>query len=249
VKTTRQIAVWALVAGLMLLATPAHAQLEFGIENPRIFSIQPRPYRLAHEFQLGVGVMPLDAFYIGLTIGGSYTYHFSDFWAWEILSFHYSVNVDTSLEKSLFEEYGVIPVRGGGERTNLFATSALVVKPLFGKLALLNDVIVHAETFFTAGLGPFQSVSGTGESSYFDPAVMLGLGFRFWTFRWLSVRFEVRDYLVLKNMLVKQDDLTRQEEGLENQLMFELSAAFNFSLSDDDEKEAAFLAGDKGATP
>src|SRR5690606_19895230 len=210
------------IAGLLLAAAlwvpgGAWAQdLEFGVEEPRVFSIQPRPYRLGHEFNLGAGVMPLDAFYVGLVLGGSYTFHFTDFWAWEIVSLHYSINFDTALERNLFDQYGVRAVRGGGERTQLFGTTSAVAKPFFGKLVLTNRTVVYAETFLLAGIGPFQSVSGTGESSYFDPAFNLGLGLCFWVNEVLSVRFEIRDYIVLKNMLVKQDNLTRQESGVEN---------------------------------
>lgn len=214
------------------------AQLEFGVERPRIFSIQPRPYRLGHEFQLGVGVMPLDAFYVGVVLGASYTYHFSDFWAWEIASIHYSINADTTLEAELDERFGVVPVRGGGERTQLFMTTSVVAKPLFGKLVVLNDTIVYSETYFTAGLGPFQSVSGTGESSWFDPALTVGLGLRFWANEVLSVRFEIRDYVVFKDIFVPSDDLTRPESGsVENTLLFALSASLNFFGEDDVEQE------------
>lgn len=226
-------AAWLLAAGLalsLLLPNAARAaDLEFGIEEPRVFSIQPRPYRLGHEFNLGVGVMPLDAFYVGLVLGGSYTYHFTDFWAWEIASIHYSINFDTALEGNLNRQFGVVPVRGGGERTQLFATTNVVMKPFFGKLVLTNRTVVYAETFFLLGLGPFQSVSGTGEHSYFDPAFDVGLGLRFWVNEVLSVRFEIRDYIVLKNMLVKQDNLSRQESGVENTLLFQLSASLNFT--------------------
>ena len=212
------------------------AQLEFGVERPRIFSIQPRPYRLGHEFQLGIGVMPLDAFYVGMVLGASYTYHFSDFWAWEIASIHYSINADTNLESELDARFGVVPVRGGGERTQLFLTTSAVAKPLFGKLVVMNDTVVYSETYFTAGLGPFQSVSGTGESSWFDPAVTVGLGLRFWINQVLSVRFEIRDYVVFKDVFVPSDDLTRPESGsVENTLLFALSASLNFFNEDEDE--------------
>ena len=99
------------------IAREAYAEESGNVgEGPRIFSIQPRPYRLGHEFQLGLGVLPLDAFYVGVMPTGSYTFHFSDFWAWEIISLGYSMNFETSLQDDLYEDYGVHPVDEGGAR-------------------------------------------------------------------------------------------------------------------------------------
>ncbi len=218
-----------LLAGALFFAPKdAAAQLIFDVDRPRIFSIQERPYRLGHEFQLGVGVSPLDAFYVGAVLSGSYTFHFSDFWAWEIASINYSFNVDTPLEGNLFQDFGVLPARGGGERINLFGTTSLIAKPLFGKLAVWNSSIVYAETFFSLGGGPFISATPTGENSFVDLATNIGVGVRFWQSEALSVRFEIRDYVVFKG-LFSPPDLQRQEVGVQNVLIFTLSAALTFS--------------------
>src|SRR6476659_8576786 len=80
------------VVALPLVAR-AEAQPDIETDAPRVFSIQQRPYRLGHEFSLGLGVLPLDAFYKGMVIGAGYTYHFSDFWAWEMVNLNYSLNI------------------------------------------------------------------------------------------------------------------------------------------------------------
>jgi outer membrane beta-barrel protein len=188
----------------------ALAQLEFGAEKPRVFSIQRRPYRLGHEFQLGVGVLPLDAFYVGTVFGASYTYHFSDFWAWEIAGAGYSLNFGTGLKTSLFDDFGVEPVRGGGERITVLASTSVVVKPLFGKLAIFNSDVIFSETFFVAGVGPIR------KGNSWRPAVDLGIGLRFWTAQSVSWRLDVRDYLIFTSILP------------ENSLMLMVSAAFNY---------------------
>src|SRR5690606_9508691 len=112
----RNLVVFGVLASM--LAVPGYAAAEYDFEDdaPRIFSIQKRPYRLAHEFQLGAGILPMDAFYLGLVLHAGYTYHFPDFWAWEIAGGGYSLNRDTSLRENLMESYGVQPVRGGGDR-------------------------------------------------------------------------------------------------------------------------------------
>lgn len=52
------------------------------LENPgTVSAIQDRAYRMQHELDLSVGVLPLDAFYKGLYAQVSYTAHFSDTFA------------------------------------------------------------------------------------------------------------------------------------------------------------------------
>lgn len=192
------------------VASPAWAQDVEVFDAPRIFSIQERPFRLGHEFQLGLGVLPTNAFYVGAVLAGSYTYHFTDFWAWEIASFGYSMNFDTSLEDELHDEFGVAPVGGGGERIHMFGASSLVAKPLFGKLAVFNESTVYSETFFSLGAGPVL------KGEFWRFAAQVGMGLRFWSSDALSVRFDLRDYLIFTGWVP------------ENALFLMLSASFNF---------------------
>jgi len=174
----------------MALPELAAAQLEFEGESPHVFSIQKRPFRLGHEFQLGIGVLPLDAFYVGAVIGASYTYHISDFWSWEIASGNYSLDFGTGLKDRLLQEFSVEPVRGGGEQIKVFGTTSLVVKPLFGKLSIFNTQTVYSETFFALGIGPLLK----GET--WRPTVGIGGGMRFWVNQAISIRLDIRDYLI-----------------------------------------------------
>jgi outer membrane beta-barrel protein len=199
------------VLGLLVAGRPAAADEAARIgQGPRVFAIQPRPFRLGHEFQLGAGVLPLDAFYVGVVPAASYTYHFTDFWAWEIASVGYSQNFSTSLEGDLKESYGLRPQSGDIKHIQLFGTTSLVIKPLFGKLAVFNRDIVQSETFFVLGLG------GLLLEGHFRPTVDFGLGLRFWSTETLSVRFDLRDYLIFVQLLPQ------------HALFGMLSVAFNF---------------------
>jgi outer membrane beta-barrel protein len=205
------------VAALTSVALPriARAQLEFDNEAPRVFSIQERPYRLGHEFTLGLGVLPLDAFYVGVTTSASYTYHFSDFWAWEIAGGSYALNFSTGLEKDLFEQHGVVPTARDVAQMKIsaLATSSMVIKPLFGKLAVFNDDIIYSETFFVAGIGPAR------KGQFWRPMVDLGVGLRFWTSGVLSWRLDIRDYLIFSSIIP------------ENTLLVLVSASLNYRES------------------
>lgn len=182
----------AVFAGCLAVAAPrlASASDERLLwDAPRVFSIQPRPFRLGHEFQLGLGVLPTDAFYVGAVAAASYTFHFTDFWAWEIAGGGYSLNFDTALKSELLNDYGVAPVGGGGERISAFVMSGLVVKPLFGKVALWNDTLTYGETFFTVSSGAMNK----GKFTRF--AMGLGVGLRLWWTPVVSWRIDLRDLM------------------------------------------------------
>ena len=100
-------AVMSLAGALLMVPDVARAELTLDIEEPRVFSIQERPYRLGHEFTLGVGLLPMDSFYIGSVASGSYTYHFSDFWAWEMIHGNFSLSSCRSLGSSRCEVVGI----------------------------------------------------------------------------------------------------------------------------------------------
>lgn len=218
-----------IAAPIVLAASAARADFEadFEADAPRVFSIQERPYRLGHEFSLGLGALPLDAFYTGMVVNAGYAYHLSDFWAWEIAA-GYSLNFDTGLEDELFKEYGVLPVRGGGDRIQVIGTGNLIVKPLFGKLALFNASTLYGETYLVFGGGAMRMGVEDGSTFYFtlDP----GAGIRFWVGDAFSIRFDVRNYMVFKTGYVP-----------ENNLLLMLVASFNYFTADEDEAEPAAL--------
>ncbi len=220
-----------LAGSLFVVPDTARAELTLDIETPRVFSIQDRPYRLGHEFTLGVGLLPMDSFYIGTVASGSYTYHFSDFWAWEMLHANYSINADSGLAQELLDEFGVEPVRGGGDRITTFATSALVIKPLFGKIALFNETMLYAESQFFIGGGPMRLALEEDGTFYF--AGLIGGALRFWTNDVFSIRFEVRDYLIFRDWVP------------DNTMMLGISASFNFFTPSPEE----LLATENGGSP
>jgi outer membrane beta-barrel protein len=205
-----------IIALVLTLASTARAEEAVG-EGPRVFSIQPRPYKLGHEFQLGLGVLPMDAYYVGAVIMASYTYHFTDFWGWEIAGAGYSRNFNTSLKHDLKTEYGVVPVQGGGDRIQYFGTTSLVIKPFFGKLAIFNQDMVTSETYFVLGLGALQ-MGPEGGAAYARFVADVGLGLRLWSSDTLSMRVDVRDYLIFVSAVPQQA------------LFLSLSVAFNFHL-------------------
>ena len=78
-------------AATLATAAPAAAQ-EAAEEGYASMAVQNRRYAQRHEFDAHFGVLPLDAFTKGLTLSGSYTFHPTNLFAWEVLhglkSFH-----------------------------------------------------------------------------------------------------------------------------------------------------------------
>lgn len=149
--------------------------------------IQQRKFRLAHELVAGATFEPQDAFSKGLAAQLGYVWHLSDSWAWEVARAGYLTRFDTGLKDQLDEQFGVAPTRF--ENLRYFAGSALVYKPLYGKLAFRNASVVHVETFASIGanVGRFDTTVAVGPE--------LGVGLRVFLSPAISLRLEVRDAL------------------------------------------------------
>jgi outer membrane beta-barrel protein len=110
--------------------------------------------------------------------------------------------------------------------------------PIYGKFAILDDNIVHWETYFTAGVGFTQS-----EVIPRDPALQpftnflitpnVGAAMRFFVFKWLTVDFGVRDYIFVDKYeaagrmeVSGAEAKERADSALVNNVMFQAGVSF-----------------------
>ncbi|MCK6550848.1 outer membrane beta-barrel domain-containing protein [Myxococcota bacterium] len=207
----------AILATAVALA-PGAAAAEDELDAGRVIAVEDRPFRMFHEFSASAGVLPLDALYTGYSLGGAYTLHLSDLVAWEAISFHYSANVTSDLEKRLAERWSVAATKQ--PRVEYVATSNLVLSPLFGKTSAFNGDITWLQTSLTLGGGIAHFTDG------FRPAVSGGLLFRVFFSQRVSARLDLRSTLV--------PDLP---SGIEHVLQVMLGVSFNFGtiFSEDDD--------------
>ncbi len=189
------------------------------LNSGEVVAVQDRPYRLVHEFTASVGVLPIDAFYTGLSLGGSYTLHFNDLIAWEAISFHYSGNIDTGLENELAERFSVLP--DGDPQLQYLAGSSLVFSPLFGKFAFFNDSIVNVSTYLSVGGGLARY-----DDESFRPQGSIGPGLRLFFGDVVSTRLDVRNIIA-----------SDAPSGVEYILHITLSVSFNFGEREPDDEE------------
>jgi len=176
-----------LTLGVALHLAPASARADDLDEGGALYAVQNRKYTASHEFSIGGGSLPMDAFYKGYTVSGAYTLHFNDLWAWELVNGAYSFNVDTDLRRELESNWSVVPTEFPS--IQWFGNSNVVFKPLYGKLAWLNGSLLYGELFFTGG----PALSSYENAGTFVGA-NLGLGLRFYLSESFSIRLDARDY-------------------------------------------------------
>lgn len=195
----------------LLLPAMAFAQAE-ELENPgTVLAVQERAYRMNHELSLGLGVLPLDAFYKGVTAQVGYTYHFTDSFAWTVGRGMYSYNLNTGLRNQLEQQFAVLPTQF--EEVQWMVGSDLVWSPLYGKSAILNRKVAWFEGFLVGGASVLKLTTG------FRPAVNVGIGARFFSNRYVSFRFDATNNFVITDRLLNVPTL-------------QLSAALNFGATE-----------------
>jgi len=175
----------------------------------KTLAVQNREHSMTHEFGVWFGTLPLDAFEKGIAFSGAYTLHFDDLLAWEIAQFTYSYGIETDLKEDLEnlpQPTGPTPF----ETVQYFVTSSVMFKPIYGKLAALNQALIYSEMFFVLG-------GGYGWLTVTDrPVIDVGAGMRIYAGSVVSFRIDVRDY-----MFVNLDDL-------HNELWVALGLALGF---------------------
>jgi outer membrane beta-barrel protein len=202
----------------LLAAPPARAQTP-GQEG-QLYSIERRNRMGNHELSASLGILPIDAFYKGITLQGSYTYHFNQILGWEVVGGMYSFNIDTGLKDELLDRFELQPTELG--QLNFILNSNLVFTPFYGKVAAINSRLLFGEMFFVGGyaLGGFTSAYPSG----FD----VGLGFRLFISRYFSVRFDIRDYVLFGGQV-------------SNNLWLSLGVSLTFGFGDEDRKRGGAL--------
>ncbi len=174
---------------LLLSSLVARAQ-STELENPgSVSAIQNRAYTMDFEFDLGVGTLPLDAFYKGYYPLAGAVVHFNDFLGWQVARGAYSFNVSTGLRDQLERDFAVAPT--AFEEVQWFIGSDLLLKPFYGKSSVLNTWVLHYEAHFILGASLFKF-----SVAQFSPALNLGFGIRLFHNRYVSYRLDVSDAIV-----------------------------------------------------
>ncbi|MBN2498589.1 MAG: outer membrane beta-barrel domain-containing protein [Deltaproteobacteria bacterium] len=192
-RNTHRPAGPVIVSICMLLCwrLPAAQAQEEDLDQGRVYAVQPRAYKMNHEFALTFGFLPLDAFYKMFSVNGHYVVHFDDLFAWEAvhLSFSKYLDVSTGLKEELADRWDTSPTSPEEDRIDFTLDTNLMFKPLYGKMALFDSLVIHSETYFLLGVGAEKF-----ETAWF-PAIDFGVGIRIFIIETISARLEVREYI------------------------------------------------------
>lgn len=196
---------WLTLLGLAWLvaaaaAGPARAATEEMEETDALPTVQNRLFRNQHEFSGSVGILPIDPFYKGMTLGGGYAWHITDLWAVEG-TFSYLVTFKTGLRKDLEENFAIPPTLF--DELKWYGQAGALFKPLYGKLSLFNKSLVYGELYFSAhavvaqmegGRADDENPQGKGQRLAFGGAP--GFGIRGYLNEYFSVRFDFRTMIL-----------------------------------------------------
>lgn len=175
---------------------------------------KPMLKRMRLEISPYASVSLNDAFFYHLAAGGSVVFYPNDSFGIGVGADYLWLHAKTPNEavvretqQSVFAEF---------EQPRLFAHLDFYWVPLYGKVSLFDDNIIHFDTFLVAGGGVASALGGE-----FPPAVNVGVGQRYVLNDWLALRLEARDHLFVASQQV--NDLPRSD--IQNFLMFQLGVS------------------------
>lgn len=172
-----------------LLPAGALAQEELNDEVPGATqAIQERAYRMGAEIALGGGVLPVDPFTKQVYGQGTLTFHFTDWFGWQLARGSYGYNFSSGLRQQLERDFQVLP--NAFEQVQFFLGSDLMFVPFYGKSAVANKFVIHYEAYILLGGTVFKYAKA------FRPGIDIGGGVRIFQNKVLSYRLEVMDSIV-----------------------------------------------------
>ncbi|HET6610858.1 MAG TPA: outer membrane beta-barrel domain-containing protein [Kofleriaceae bacterium] len=192
-----------------------NAKLDLGesrVSWEDILVVVRKPFLKVRRIELlpQVGITMNDAIIRHFQLGGQINYYMTDVLA---------VGVEGSLfQKDLREPFDVVARQDRRLPTvnkyNWEAALNFHYVPIYGKFAVLDNHILHWETFFTAGVGMTETEVVPRDPAY-EPfknhliTPNVGASMRFFLNKWLTVSVGIRDYIFI-------DKFESQKRGIKN---------------------------------
>ena len=231
-KTLALIAL-GVTLGSAPLATPARAENPLLDDAPPVMRQRPLlegRHLIAPQF----GLTLADPYVQNLMAGIAYRYHFNpwlgigaDVWA--------GGGVDTSLTDDINRELSTETQSFELSTTSLrlLANVALELVPFSGKAMLFSDTLLRVDVHIDLGIG-IAMVAGDGEriEDSVSLAPTFGIGVRFFPMRWLSIGFDIKDYLV-ERALASRRNSSVPAATFDSNWLFGLSVGFSFPTNPD----------------
>jgi outer membrane beta-barrel protein len=186
-----------------------------------VFAVQEKMFHKYHELAFVTGYMSGDDFYQVYPVGLAYTFHFDDKISWEVARFYYNFTMDKNILDKLLDDFGAAPVEYYQPKYQLL--THLVIRPFYGKDAVLNKKVINHETYFMLG-GGFDfykknySDGVTPGKSETAPIISMGAGIKYFINNHVNLAVEVHDYV------------TYRGDEVVNNMWFGVNVGFGFNL-------------------
>lgn len=184
-----------------------------------------------HEISPTAGISLGDAFFTKYLLGLRYAYHLTETWSLGLTG-AYAVDSSPSGAVNRCDSNGQNcgaptseDLRRAPGDLGFMGSFDVSWAPLYGKISLLAEQVLHFDTYVLAGAGVVQSKMAPQGSvdveSKMLPALQFGVGQRYFVSRHATLRFEIRD-------VIYQTDAVGQpgEKDIQNQLLFTIGISF-----------------------
>lgn len=190
IQRSRNLVLFLFFQKFLIVSPCFSAEKSFQLDESAKLKIQQnRIYLKANRFDLGVayGIMNNDAFLSSTSFSGYLGYNLNEVFEFSLMFSSISNRPSTAavnLEKSI----------NRGANTNPLSwtlTGELTVSALYGKLSLLDRMIVHYDLFLTGGVSSVSAMNGNvfgpevgiGERMFINKSLCLRLDYRFLYFQ------------------------------------------------------------------
>ncbi len=170
----------------------------------RIKAVERKVFLKRRRFELQpyVGMDLNDAFFQHFFVGASAGYHLGDNFAVELRGGASVAEIQKGSVR--FVRVATGSLLEGAPSLVAHADLNALWAPVYGKLSLFGESILHFDTFVTAGGGifvtdrPERRDGVLVEATNVNPALNLGLGQRYFITEWLVFRWDLRNYSFLE---------------------------------------------------
>lgn len=160
---------------------------------PTPVAIQGRTNKIDQSFSISAGYIQSDSFNRSFPVAGTYSFYFTPYFAWEILSYSYNFNRETQLKEDIKNLAGGVQNTGLGGVLDFprhVVMSGVIYTPLYSKSLLFSKTLAHSDTGFYLGAGSMV-FSELGHR----PAIAMGIQTRYFLSSKSAVRLYLRQYL------------------------------------------------------
>lgn len=187
-----------------------------------------------------VGITMNDNLIQHVQAGAQINYYLTDVLAVGIEGFGYAANLRDPFDQVAFQARRLPAVN----KYTFSGSLNFSYVPIYGKFAVLDQYIIHWESYFTGGIGFTQSEVIPRDPAYqpfenFLVTPNVGVSMRFFLTKWLTVTVGLRDYMFIdqfepadRAMFASPDDAKENADSiLINHLMFQAGLSIWWPMS------------------